>query len=113
MICASEQSVIVLDDVYEDVRQEFFSRGAYFLNDLEKQKIRDLILINGRLNPEIVGQSVAKLAQMSGLDTAKEAKVLIAEVDQVGTQEPLSYEKLSPILAMYRAKKFSGSCNYS
>ncbi|EFA68494.1 bifunctional acetaldehyde-CoA/alcohol dehydrogenase [Cylindrospermopsis raciborskii] len=106
MICASEQSVIVLDDVYEDVRQEFFSRGAYFLNDLEKQKIRDLIFINGRLNPEIVGQSVAKLAQMSGLDIAKEAKVLITEVDEVGTQEPLSYEKLSPILAMYRAKNF-------
>lgn len=107
MICASEQSVIVLDDIYESVKQEFIIRGAYFLNEQEKHQVRDLILVNGRLNPEIVGQPVAKLAEMAGVEKAKDAKVIIAEVEEVGITEALSSEKLSPILAMYRVQTFS------
>jgi acetaldehyde dehydrogenase / alcohol dehydrogenase len=107
MICASEQSVIVLDDIYESVKQEFMTRGAYFLNEQEKHQVRDLILVNGRLNPQIVGQTVAKLAQISGVEQAKNSKLIIAEVEEVGTTEVLSYEKLSPILAMYRVKTFT------
>ncbi|TAF11005.1 MAG: bifunctional acetaldehyde-CoA/alcohol dehydrogenase [Nostocales cyanobacterium] len=107
MICASEQSVIVLDDVYESVKQEFMTRGAYFLNEQEKHQVRDLILVNGRLNPEIVGQTVAKLAEMAGVEKAKESKLIIAEVAEIGITEALFSEKLSPILAMYRAETFS------
>ncbi|GCL35284.1 aldehyde-alcohol dehydrogenase [Sphaerospermopsis reniformis] len=107
MICASEQSVIVLDDIYESVKEEFVTRGAYLLNEQEKHQVRDLILVNGRLNPEVVGQTVAKLAEMAGVEKAKESKLIIAEVEEIGTTEALSYEKLSPILAMYRAKTFS------
>jgi acetaldehyde dehydrogenase/alcohol dehydrogenase len=111
MICASEQSVIVLNDVYDSVKEEFVNRGAYFLNEQEKHQVRGLILANGRLNPEIVGKSVVKLAQLSGIEQAKDAKVLITEVAEIGTTEPLSYEKLSPILAMYRAETFLEAIN--
>lgn len=107
MICASEQSAIVLDSIYEAVKQEFMYRGAYFLNEEEKKRVRDLILVNGRLNPEIVGQTVAKIAEMAGIEKAISAKLIIAEVSEIGTSEPLSYEKLSPILAMYRAESFA------
>ncbi len=107
MICASEQSVIVINDIYESVKQEFMTRGAYFLNEQEKHQVRDLILVNGRLNPEIVGQSVTKLAEMAGVETAKVSKLIIAEVEEIGITEALSYEKLSPILAMYRAENFA------
>lgn len=107
MICASEQSVIVLDEIYEEVKQEFIARGAYFVDETEKQKIRELILVDGRLNANIVGQSVDKLATLAGIEKAVNAKVIIAEVSAVGTEEALSYEKLSPILAMYRASTFT------
>ncbi|MGH1395307.1 MAG: bifunctional acetaldehyde-CoA/alcohol dehydrogenase [Trichormus sp.] len=115
MICASEQSVVVVDDIYEKVKQEFISRGAYFLNAEEKQKLGSAILNEGRLNAAIVGQSVANLAKLAGIslptndDTAqaqKIYKVLIGEVEAVGESEPFAYEKLSPILAMYRASSF-------
>ncbi|HLP87153.1 MAG TPA: bifunctional acetaldehyde-CoA/alcohol dehydrogenase [Nostocaceae cyanobacterium] len=107
MICASEQSVIILDEIYEEVKQEFIARGAYFVDEEEKQKIRDLILVDGRLNANIVGQSVDKLATIAGIGKAVNAKVIIAEVSAVGKEEALSYEKLSPILAMYRASTFT------
>ncbi|MBD2446025.1 bifunctional acetaldehyde-CoA/alcohol dehydrogenase [Nostoc sp. FACHB-152] len=115
MICASEQSVVVVDDVYEQVKQEFTSRGAYFLNDEEKEKLGSIILQDGRLNPAIVGQSVDNLAKIAGIslpnaaDNSAQApkyKVLIGEVETVGLSESFAYEKLSPILAMYRAENF-------
>ncbi|MBD2196893.1 MULTISPECIES: bifunctional acetaldehyde-CoA/alcohol dehydrogenase [Calothrix] len=114
MICASEQSVVVVDEVYEKVKQEFISRGAYFLNDEERQKLGNIILKDGRLNPAIVGQSVETLANLAGislpkddnLTTQKIHKVLIGEVENIGDSEPFAYEKLSPILAMYRAADF-------
>lgn len=106
MICASEQSVIVLDDIYASVKQEFMERGAYFLNAKEKEKVRCHILVDGHLNPEIVGQPVEKLAELFGIKVPAGTKVLIGEVEEVGTNEPFSYEKLSPILGMYRSKTF-------
>lgn len=106
MICASEQSVVVVDRVYEEVKQEFRDRGAYFLNSEEQDKLRNLILVNGRLNANIVGQPVQKLAELAGFSVADDIRVLIGEVEEIGTGEPFAYEKLSPILAMYRATDF-------
>ncbi|MDA0672989.1 MAG: aldehyde dehydrogenase family protein, partial [Cyanobacteria bacterium] len=106
MICASEQSVIVLDDIYDEVRAEFIERGAYVLNDDEKVKVREIILKNGRLNAEIVGQSTEKLAALAGISVPEGTRVLIGEVEAINTDEPFAYEKLSPILAMYRASDF-------
>ena len=106
MICASEQSVIVLDKVYDQVRQEFADRGCYFLNEEEKEKLRAVILINGTLNAKIVGQSAVKIAQLAGITVPETTKILIGEVESVDISEPFAHEKLSPVLAMYRAKKF-------
>jgi acetaldehyde dehydrogenase/alcohol dehydrogenase len=106
MICASEQSVIVLDDIYDEVRDEFLERGAYLLNDEEKAKVREIILKNGRLNAAIVGQSTTTLAELAGIEIPEGTRVLIGEVTDINTEEPFAYEKLSPILAMYRAPDF-------
>jgi acetaldehyde dehydrogenase / alcohol dehydrogenase len=106
VICASEQSVIVMDKVYEEVKAEFEKRGAYFLNDEEKQKVREKVIVNGRLNADIVGQSVQNLAKIFDITVPEGSKVLIGEVTEIGKVEPLSEEKLSPILAMYRASTF-------
>ncbi|XWK86274.1 MAG: bifunctional acetaldehyde-CoA/alcohol dehydrogenase [Phormidium sp.] len=106
MICASEQSVIVVDDVYDEVRSEFIDRGAYFLNAEEREKFAKLMIVNGRLNAEIVGQPVSKLAELAGVTLPEDTRVIIGEVDKIGTDEPFAFEKLSPILAMYRAKDF-------
>ncbi|HBB35761.1 MAG TPA: bifunctional acetaldehyde-CoA/alcohol dehydrogenase [Cyanobacteria bacterium UBA8803] len=106
MICASEQSVIVVDEVYEAVRQEFIERGAYFLTPEEREKLGNQIIINGRLNAEIVGQPVEKLAQLAGISIPEETRVIVGEVETIGSEEPFAYEKLSPVLAMYRAKDF-------
>ncbi|WMJ79868.1 bifunctional acetaldehyde-CoA/alcohol dehydrogenase [Clostridium sp. MB40-C1] len=106
VICASEQSVIVLDEVYDKVREEFEERGAYILKKDEIDKVRDIIVINGILNSEIVGQSAYKIAAMAGVDVPQSAKVLIGEVESVELEEPFSHEKLSPILAMYRVRTF-------
>jgi acetaldehyde dehydrogenase/alcohol dehydrogenase len=105
MICASEQSVIVVDSIYEVTRQEFLRRGAYFVPEVDK--LRRVILKDGRLNAEIVGQPVEKLAAMAEIEIPAGTRLLIAEVEEIGTSEPLSYEKLSPILALYRADSFS------
>jgi acetaldehyde dehydrogenase / alcohol dehydrogenase len=121
MICASEQSVVVVDDIYDRVKQEFLCRGAYILNSEEKQRLGNLILKEGRLNPTIVGQSVENIAKLAEIELKYEIsgcgsdnycplpssyKVLIAEADVVGSGEAFAYEKLSPILAMYRAANF-------
>jgi acetaldehyde dehydrogenase/alcohol dehydrogenase len=106
MICASEQSVIVVDDVYETVKEEFAERGAYFLTPEEREKLASKIIVGGRLNAEIVGQPVEKLAELAGISVPANTRVLIGEVGEIGAGEPFSYEKLSPILAMYRAKDF-------
>ncbi|MDX2098350.1 MAG: bifunctional acetaldehyde-CoA/alcohol dehydrogenase [Leptolyngbyaceae cyanobacterium bins.59] len=111
MICASEQSVVVVDSVYEQVKREFTARGAYFLNPEEKAKVANVILKDGRLNAAIVGQSVTTLLKLAGIEWGSwngvgMPKVLIGEVEEIGVNEPFAYEKLSPILAMYRAKDF-------
>jgi acetaldehyde dehydrogenase / alcohol dehydrogenase len=106
MICASEQAVIVLEEVYDPLKQEFIKRGAHFLTPEEREKIGTIILQEGHLNPSTVGQSVEKLEQLAGIEKVTGAKLLIGEVEEIGTNEPFSYEKLSPILAMYRANDF-------
>lgn len=107
MICASEQSVIVLDGVYEQVKAEFAARGCYLLNPDETEKVRRTILVNGALNSKIVGQSAHAIAKLSGFDVPENAKILIGEVESVEPQEAFAHEKLSPVLAMYRAKDFA------
>ena len=106
MICASEQSVIVLDKVYNAVKKEFAARGAYFLKPDETEKVRKTIIINGALNAKIVGQSAYKIASLAGVSVPETAKVLIGEVESVDISEEFAHEKLSPVLAMYRAKSF-------
>ncbi len=107
MICASEQSVIVLDKVYDRVKKEFADRGCYILTPEELDKVRKVILINAGLNAGIVGQTAHKIAAMAGVDVPESAKILIGEVDSVELSEPFAHEKLSPVLAMYRAKTFA------
>lgn len=106
MICASEQSVIVLDAVYDKVKKEFASRGCYFLNPEETEKVRKTIIINGALNAKIVGQSAYRIAALAGVTVPETAKILIGEVESVSLSEEFAHEKLSPVLAMYRATKF-------
>lgn len=106
MICASEQSVIVLKKVYEEVKTEFVKRGCYFLNPEELEKVRKTILINGSLNAKIVGQSAHKIAQLSGIEVPTYTKVLIGEVEKYDLSEEFAHEKLSPVLAMYKATSF-------
>ena len=106
MICASEQSVTVLDDIYDEVRAEFERRGCYFLKGDELDKVRHTILINGALNAKIVGQSAHTIAQLAGVDVPEETKILIGEVESVELSEEFAHEKLSPVLAMYHAKDF-------
>ena len=103
MICASEQSVIVLSKVYNAVKKEFASRGCYFLNADETEKVRKTIIINNALNAKIVGQSACKIAELSGITVPAGTKILIGEVESVDLSEEFAHEKLSPVLAMYRA----------
>ncbi|MDY3865782.1 MAG: bifunctional acetaldehyde-CoA/alcohol dehydrogenase [Eubacteriales bacterium] len=104
MICASEQSVIVLNDVYDAVKTEFAARGCYFLNPEETEKVRKTIIINGALNAKIVGQRPQKIAALAGIEVPEGTKILIGEVESVELSEEFAHEKLSPVLAMYRAK---------
>ena len=106
MICASEQSVIVVDEVYDKVKQEFIDRGAYFLNSEEMDKVRQILIIDGRLNAKIVGQSVQQIAEIAGIAVPENSKVLIGEVDEISHEEAFALEKLSPVLAMYHAHDF-------
>jgi acetaldehyde dehydrogenase/alcohol dehydrogenase len=111
MICASEQSVVAVDAVYDAVKAEFLARGAVILNADETEKLRGVILKNGRLNAAIVGQPAAKIAQMAGIDVPEATKVLIAEAERIDADEPLAYEKLSPVLALYRANDFEDAAD--
>ena len=111
MICASEQSVIILDSVYEAAKAEFLARGCYILNAEECQKVRDTIIVNGALNAKIVGQSAYTIAQLSGVEVPETAKILIGEVESVELSEAFAHEKLSPVLAMYRASDFEDALN--
>ncbi|MEG1943138.1 MAG: bifunctional acetaldehyde-CoA/alcohol dehydrogenase, partial [Angelakisella sp.] len=109
MICASEQSVIVLDKVYDKVKKEFAARGCYFLTPDETEKVRKTIIINGALNAKIVGQSAFKIAAMAGVKVAESTKILLGEVESVDIAEEFAHEKLSPVLAFYRAKTFANA----
>ena len=104
MICASEQSVIVLDKVYSAVKKEFAERGCYFLKKDEIEKVRKTILINGALNAKIVGQKAHTIAALAGVNVPESTKILIGEVESVELSEEFAHEKLSPVLAMYKAK---------
>ena len=106
MICASEQSVIVLDKVYDVARAEFEKRGCYFLNPEETEKVRKTIIINGALNAKIVGQKAHTIAALADVNVPETTKILIGEVESVDLSEEFAHEKLSPVLAMYRASDF-------
>ncbi len=106
MICASEQSVIVLDKIYKEVKKEFQKRGCYFLNAEETEKVRKTIIINNALNAKIVGQTAHTIAELAGVKVEPDTKILIGEVESVDISEEFAHEKLSPVLAMYRAKTF-------
>ena len=107
MICASEQSVIAVDSVYAGVKAEFAARGCHFLQEDELRKVRKTILINGALNAKIVGQSACTIAKLAGVSVPEGTKVLIGEVESVELSEEFAHEKLSPVLAMYRAADFN------
>jgi acetaldehyde dehydrogenase/alcohol dehydrogenase len=110
MICASEQSVIIVKDVYEAAKKEFTLRGAYILNEVERKKVAGTIMKNGKLNAAIVGQKAADIAAMAGLTVPAETKILIGEIDAVSAAEPFAHEKLSPVLAMFKARDFDDAC---
>ena len=111
MICASEQSVIVLESVYEAVKEEFARRGCYFLSPEETEKVRKTIIINGALNAKIVGQPAAKIAALAGVTVPEGTKIIIGEVESVDISEEFAHEKLSPVLAMYKAADFADALN--
>ena len=104
MICASEQSVIVLDKVYKKVKKEFAERGCYFLDREETERVRKTVIINGALNAKIVGQTAKTIAELAGVHVPDGTKILIGEVESVEPTEEFAHEKLSPVLAMYKAK---------
>lgn len=106
MICASEQSVIVHESIYKKVKDEFAARGCYFLNKEETEKVRKTIIINGALNAKIVGQKAHTIAGLADVKVPEETKILIGEVESVDISEEFAHEKLSPVLAMYKAKDF-------
>ena len=106
MICASEQSVIAVDSVYDAVKREFAYRGCYFLKGDELDKVRKTIIINGSVNAKIVGQPAAKIAEICGVTVPEGTKILIGEVESVDISEEFAHEKLSPVLAMYHATDF-------
>ena len=106
MICASEQSVIVVPNIYEQVKEEFIKRGCYFLNEEEIEKVRKTIIINGALNAKIVGQNAYDIAKLAEIEVPKHTKILIGEVESVDISEEFAHEKLSPVLAMYKAEDF-------
>ena len=106
MICASEQSVIVHEKIYDAVKAEFIARGCYVCNKEENDKLRKVILIDGALNAKIVGQKPVTIAKLAGFDVPENTKVLISEAESVNIEEPLAHEKLSPVLAMYKSSSF-------
>ena len=111
MICASEQSVVVLDRIYDRVKAEFANRGCHILTPEETEKVRNTILINGALNAKIVGQSACTIAKLAGFAVHEATKILIGEVTSTDLSEAFAHEKLSPVLAMYRASDFEDALN--
>lgn len=111
MICASEQSCIVAKEIYDEFKAEMQARGAYFLTPEETDKVRKTILINGALNARIVGQSACTIANLAGFDAPEGSKVLVGEVESVELEEEFAHEKLSPVLAMYKAENFEDALN--
>ena len=109
MICASEQSVIVSDKIYDKVKDEFVKRGCYILNPEETEKVRKTIIINGALNAKIVGQKAHTIAELAGVSVPENTKILIGEVESVDLSEEFAHEKLSPVLAMYKSSSFDDS----
>ena len=111
MICASEQSVVAVDSIYDEVKKELQYRGAYILNDEEAEKVAKIILVErggvSAVNPAIVGQPAYKIAEIAGISVPKDAKVLIGEEKEVAVENPFAHEKLSPVLALYRAADFN------
>ena len=106
MICASEQSVLVLEDIYNQVKNEFIYRNCYFLKEEELEKVRKTIIINGAVNAKIVGQSAHKIAILAGIKVPENTKILIGEVEKTDLSEAFAHEKLSPVLAMYKVMTF-------
>lgn len=106
VICASEQAVVVDKSVYNEVKKEFTDRGAYILNKSEKAKVGSTVIIDGHINPKIVGQSAYDIAQIAGVKTENNVKVLIGEAENIDTDEPFAFEKLSPVLGLYKAENF-------
>lgn len=106
MICASEQSIVCVQNIYEDVKKELAYRGAYLLSAKEKEKLSQVIFIDGKLNAGIVGQPAYKIAEMAGVKVPVETKALVGEASEIGHHEPFSAEKLSPVLGLYKAKSF-------
>ncbi len=106
VICASEQAVVVVDAVYDQVRDRFASTGSYVLSEAECERLKSVILIDGGLNAKIVGQPAWKIAEMAEIRVPKSTKILIGEVTSTGLEEPFAHEKLSPILGLYRAGDF-------
>ncbi len=107
MICASEQSVVVLDSVYDAVKAEFVRRGCHILTEEETEKVRAVLLVKGSVNARIVGQSAHAIAALAGIEVPEYTKILIGEVSSTDLSEPFAHEKLSPVLAMYRAERFA------
>ncbi len=106
MICASEQSIVVEEPVYDAVKQEFIKRGCTFVTGSDKEKLKNTIFIDGKLNANIVGQSAAKIAEMAGIDVDPTTKILIAESDEISHDNPFAHEKLSPVLGFFKAPNF-------
>lgn len=106
MICASEQAVVVAKEIYEEVKAEFKAQGGYFLDETEREKMRETMFGGGKLNAAIVGQTAESIAKLAGITVPEDTKVLIGEVENAGTEEPFAHEKLSPVLAMYKAETF-------
>lgn len=106
VICASEQSVIIVDAIYDAVRERFASHGGYLLKNKELSAVQNILLKNGALNAAIVGQPASKIAELAGISVPQHTKILIGEVSAVDESEPFAHEKLSPTLAMYRAKDY-------
>ena len=106
MICASEQSVIVLSDVYSAFKAELIKRGAYFLSKADTKKVGETIIINGSVNAKIVGQRPVTIAKMAGVEIPEASRIMVGEVESVELSEPFAHEKLSPVLAMYKVKTF-------
>ncbi|MGX9461874.1 bifunctional acetaldehyde-CoA/alcohol dehydrogenase [Shewanella sp. A14] len=107
VVCASEQAVIVVDSIYKQVKERFSHYGGYMLSKAETAAMQNVILKNGGLNADIVGQSAVKIASMAGFTVPSHTKVLIGEVININEAEAFAHEKLSPLLGMYKAKDFN------